>query len=122
MKAKVPNDFFRFIRQFTLESMIKSVSFWSFDIYRKKDQEMGSFSGHRVYDSITFPITLVQTWLIDLIYELINYNHYGHMVISTHEALKLIGLYNDYLNNKEKAYVKKSDTWLYLYGFFGEQC
>lgn len=71
MKAKVPNDFFRFIRQFTLESMIKSVSFWSFDIYRKKDQEMGSFSGHRVYDSITFPITLVQTWLIDLIYELI---------------------------------------------------
>ena len=122
MKARKLHDFFIFAQKYTLESMIKMVSFWAYDIYRNPDINMGGFSGKRFYQSKTYPVMLVQTWLIDLVYDLIKYNRYGQSSISQHEALKLIGLYNDYKDDTDHTPYNKKDIFLYLYGFFGEQC
>lgn len=121
MKARGLHDFFIFVQKFTLKSMIKAVSFWSCDIYRNPDKKMGSFLGERTCNSIKKPIQLMQTYLIDLVYDLIRHNIYGKSDILKDEALKLIGLYGDYKNFIDGKNIYKYDFFLYLYGFFGEQ-
>lgn len=101
--------------------MIKAISYWSFNIYKHRSKDFSLLAGERIYNSMINPVLLVQTWLIDLIYDLIKYNKYGKKDISINEALKLINLYNDYLNHKEQCNYHKRDTMLYVYGFFGEQ-
>lgn len=121
MKSRIPNDFFVFVQKYTLESMIYAISSLSYDIYQNPSSEMGLF-GRRVFLNKSIKSFLViQTWLIDLIYELIQYNHYGNLEISQNDTIKLIRLYNNYLNKSEKKHYNKNNIMLYLYGFFGEQ-
>lgn len=121
MKARIPHAFFLFVQKYSLISMLKTVSSWAFDLYNKPDKDLGRFAGNRYYDLSTGKVMLLQTWLIDLIYELIDYNRYGQEDISLTEALKLIGLYNNYRNATEHTMHNKKDIFLFLYGFFGEQ-
>lgn len=121
MKARIPHKFFLLVQKYSLESMLKAVSIWAFDLYNNPDKDMGYFAGNRFYKPSIEKVMLVQTWLIDLVYELINYNHYGQEDISLNEALKLIGLYGNYKNDTEHTLYSKKDIFLYVYGFFGEQ-
>lgn len=65
-------------------------------------------------------VTIVQTWLIDMQYDIIMNCSYGTKTISENESLHLISLYNDYCNQRKNNF-KKSDIFMYLYGLFGEQ-
>lgn len=121
MKSRIPDDFFLFVQKYTLESMIYAISSLSYDIYQNPSSEMGRF-GRRVFlDKSIKSFLVIQTWLIDLIYELIQYNHYGKLEISKKDTLTLIRLYNNYSNKSEKKYYNKNNIILYLYGFLGEQ-
>lgn len=121
MKARIPHKFFLLVQKYSLVSMLKAVSGWAFDLYNNPDKDMGHFAGNRYYRPSLEKVMLVQTWLIDLVYDLINYNHYGQENISLNEALKLIGLYGNYKNDTEHTLYGKKDIFLYVYGFFGEQ-
>lgn len=65
-------------------------------------------------------VNIVQTWLIDMQYDIIMNCSYGTKIISENESLHLISLYNDYCNQRKNNF-KKSDIFMYLYGLFGEQ-
>ena len=72
---------------------------------------------HRVIKGKT---NVVQTWIIDLYYDLVVTENYGEKDISKDETIYLITLYNDYCNVRDKKLSKK-DILLFVYGFFGEQ-
>ena len=128
MKAKLPHKFFLYAQNFTLESMLKEISFCAFSTYKNPDKDLGAFATWKNYfviigkDKIKGQCLIAQTWLIDMIYSLIVHNNYGYKSISHNEALHLIALYNDYSNILDGRRIRSSyDAFLNLYGFFGEQ-
>ncbi len=65
---------------------------------------------------------IVQTWLLDMIYDLICHNKYGDKDICHDETIHLIALYNDYCNKLGGKRIRnESDAFFNLHGFFGEQ-
>lgn len=128
MKAKVPNSFFRYISMFTLESMIINICYWANHIAFDPSKNDNGFSSEERYTidiggkSFSSTATVLQTWLIDILYYVIDYNKYGSKVISKEETLHLINLYTEYADEIDKTNLKrKSDAILYVMSFFGEQ-
>jgi hypothetical protein len=132
MKVKIPDPFIIYASQFTLESILMSVAIVAFDIYKNPDYTFYSFAGYREY-TVTLNkklihdrVLIVQTWIIDLMYELSLINPKGEKNINKDETLYLIHLYSNYVNKKDgvrfnnKIY-SNTDFHLHLYGFFGEQ-
>lgn len=126
IKAKLPHQFFVYASNFTLESMIKIISYWSYYIFLNSNTLQGKM-GALIYNEIMIGnttikqnVTIVQTWLIDMQYDIIMNCSYGTKTISENESLHLISLYNDYCNQRKNNF-KKSDIFMYLYGLFGEQ-
>ena len=125
MKANLPHPFYIFASQFTLESMLKQISFLSYHIFCNPDETTNCFAktinysiiNHRVINGKT---NVVQTWIIDLYYDLVASEDYGDREISKDETVHLISLYNDFCNVRDKKLSKK-DILLFVYGFFGEQ-
>lgn len=126
MKAILPHSFYIFASQFTLESMLNQISFLSYHIFCNPDEATKCFAktfnytitiNHRVIKGKT---NVVQTWIIDLYYDLVVTENYGEKDISKDETIYLITLYNDYCNVRDKKLSKK-DILLFVYGFFGEQ-
>lgn len=128
MKAILPHNFFLYARNFSLESMLREISFCAFSTFKGANESFGRFATRKNYsvvigkhriDNFCF---IVQTWLIDMIYTLIKCGEYGHKEISQMEALHLIALFNDYSNEIEKKQIRHSaDIFLKVYGFWGEQ-
>ena len=124
MKARVPDQFFLYALNFTLESMIQSVIYWSFDVYNNPESDSNGLFGERsiIINNHKVIVPIVQTWLLDLIYDLIIHNRYGVKIITNKECLYLIGLHNDYLNYKSRSNRKnKKDVLFEIVGFGGEQ-
>lgn len=133
MKARIQHEFLRYASKFSVESMLLVISQIAFDIYTHTDEVFNGFAGYRNYKVcisggriINDKVLVVQTWLIDLIYELSLINSQGNKIITRDEALYLIHLYDNYLNEKDKLRFKakhhsKIDALLYVCGFFGEQ-
>ncbi len=127
IKAKVPHAFFTYASNFTLESMIVTISSFSYDVFTNPDDSMGKLAKKVNYKIIInkqvvkHTADLVQTWLIDMLYDIVTKCDYGKESITQKEALHLVALYNDYVDSYEKNKIKKSDVWLRLYAFFGEQ-
>ena len=132
MKARIPDPFIIYASQFTLESILLSVANVAFDIYKNPDDTFYSCAGYREY-TVTLNkklihdrILIVQTWIIDLMYELSLINSKGEKNINKDETLYLIHLYCNYVNKKDgvrfnnKSY-SNTDFHLHLYGFLGEQ-
>ena len=126
MKANLPHPFYIFASQFTLESMLEQISFLSYHIFCNPDEATKSFAktinymitiNHRIINGKT---NVVQTWIIDLFYDLVVAEDYGDKAISKDETVHLISLYNDFCNVRDKK-KKKKDILLFVYGFFGEQ-
>lgn len=108
MKAILPHSFYIFASQFTLESMLNQISFLSYHIFCNPDEATKCFAktfnytitiNHRVIKGKT---NVVQTWIIDLYYDLIVTENYGVKDISKDETIYLISLYNDYCNVRDK--------------------
>ena len=124
MKAKIPDQFFLYAQNFTLESMIQSVIYWSFDVYNDSKSDSNGLFGERtlIIKNHRVNVPIVQTWLLDMIYDLIIHDRYGVKIITNSECLYLIGLYNDYLNSKSGSNRKcKNDVLFEVVGFGGEQ-
>lgn len=132
MKVKIPDPYIVYASQFKLESIIISVANIAFDIYKNPNDKFYSFAGYREYTVkvsnrvIHNKVLIVQTWMIDLMYELSLITSKGKREIDENETLYLIQLYNNYANKKDgirfssKSY-SNTDFYLHLYGFFGEQ-
>ena len=133
MKLKLPHRFFMYAQNFTIESMLKEISLCAFDLIKNNsDQNMGGIAKWENYSVVVSKKILrgcclvVQTWLIDMVYDLAIYKCYGHKEITHNETLYLIALYNDY-NSKccknlfSGTQYNSSDIRLNLYGFLGEQ-
>ena len=57
-----------------------------------------------------------------MIYDIACLRSTGSRIITPNESLYLVDFYNDYLDKRDKNYLrKKKDFFLYLFGFFGEQ-
>lgn len=126
MKANLPHPFYIFASQFTLESILEQISFLSYHIFCNPDEATKCFAksidykimiNHRIINGKT---NVVQTWIIDLFYDLVAAEDYGDKVITKDETVYLISLYNDFCNVRDKKLSKK-DVLLFVYGFFGEQ-
>ena len=105
LKAILPHSFYIFASQFTLDSMIKQISNLSYHIFcnpdslSKKLAKNMSFRvtiNHRV---ISGRANVVQTWIIDMLYDLVLSDNYGKKTISLDEAVYLVSLYNEYCNS-----------------------
>lgn len=127
MKARLPHAFFTYASNFTLESMLKAVSFWAKEVYNNHGSKLGSFASTKKYRVmvgkrlVSGEAYLVPTWLINMFYSLITLNNYGDRRISCDETLYLISRYNDYLNEEDGRQIRNTDPELYVYGFAGEQ-
>ena len=128
MKVKLPHSFYIYASEFTLESILREISICAFNVFKKNDKDIGRFGKWSEYSvkignsKIENRVFIAQTWLIDMIYDLICYNNYGNKEMKQEEVLHLIALYNDYCNKLEGTRIKKSaDIFLNVYGFFGEQ-
>ena len=126
MKAILPHRFYIFASQFTLESMIKQISNLSYHIFKNPDTLSKSLS-----NTVTFNVTInhkvisgranvVQTWIIDMLYDLVVSENHGKKSIAFDEAIYLVSLYNEYCNTWNQS-ISKKDILLFVYGFFGEQ-
>lgn len=72
MKAILPHQFFLYARQFSLKSMIKSISLFAQQIFKDNNCNLFRFARRKSY-SIQLgkkifkgSVLLVQTWLIDI--------------------------------------------------------
>lgn len=126
MKAILPHRFYIFASQFTLESMLKQISNLSYHIFSNPDS-----LSKQLAKTMTFRVTInrkiisgranvVQTWIIDMLYDLVSSNNYGSKSISFDETIYLVSIYNEYCNSREKN-ISQKDILLFVYGFFGEQ-
>ena len=137
MKSKRIHDFFLYASHFTKQSIIEAIAYWSkyvfnengagqfmfyaYEKYRVEIKKRGP-KGRHITHVNTGKATLVQTWLIDMLYEVICTDIRGTKYISRDESLRLIDMYNDYHEEKEKEVLRREkNTLLYLYGFLGEQ-
>ncbi len=126
MKVIMPSDFELYAMKYSLTSMIKSVSLIAFEIYNSPDKTLNKIAGYRNYSInnglIKDTVLVVQTWLIDMLYDLVKLNKTGHSDITRDETLRLIHLYNSYADNIiGKRLNNRTDALLNVYGFFGEQ-
>lgn len=128
MKAIIPDPFVQFSRRFSLESIIEEISKIAFDVYINKNDDFGSLAGYRDYyrvvngKPIKQSVMIVQTWLIDLIYDVVIDGKHTNRTITNNDALQLIALYSEYCDNLDGKRIKNhQDAILNLYGFFGEQ-
>lgn len=128
MKKIKVHQFVVYASHFTKESMIYEVAKWANSVFNKDHEGnfcdfMASKKRYSVYVNrflVRGEAWLVQTWLIDMIYDISCLHSTGSKIITPNETLRLIDLYNDYQNEKDKFYLRK-DIFLYVFGFFGEQ-
>ena len=127
MKARIPHPFFTYISQFTLKSIIVAISYWAFYLIKKPSDQFGFYATIKDYSiihngkRIKSKVSLYQPNLIDVMYEVINYNCFGNREITFDEALYLIHLH---VNWEGAIHSKKSnhtDFMLSLFGNLGEQ-
>lgn len=127
MKAIIPHQFILYARNFSLESIIKEISKISMEVFDNQNNLYGSIATQLKYSvtingcKIIDNTFVVQTWLIDLIYDAVKIGISGLSYISRDEALRLIALHNDYRNMSDGKHINKNNVLYYLYGFFGEQ-
>lgn len=122
MKAIHLPYFISFAANFSIESIVKAICGLSFEA-NKESVNGVDFLGKRYsyyYCRNSYSVMVVQTWLLDLLYDLIKYDSiFGDNTISRDETLHLISLYNDYSDKMPEC--DSEDYSLYLFGFFGEQ-
>lgn len=115
MKAKRPEEYLMFSKQYSVESIVDMISKLSICIYHEKDKK-GFFFKLKVtpYKSILIP----QTWLIDLLYSEISNGGYSVNKMDSHSLLKLLVLFNNYQCGLSH---NKNTIALHIFGSFGEQ-
>lgn len=130
MKVKRPHPFIIYASQFTLDSLIKNICYWAKELAHSPDpNNLYGFTAEYTYSitinkkEIKSKVQLVQTWLIDMLYYIICMKKCGEKHIQPNQMLHLISLYNNFVDITEfRNQQYKNDIFLYIFGFFGEQC
>lgn len=123
----MPHSFFAYISQFTLKSIIIAISYLAFDIFKNSSDNLQMFAKIKSYNFISNgvrykgSVSLYQTNLIDVMYEVINYGYYGQKDITLQEALYLIHLHVNLDGLKFPVPKNHTDFMLSLFGNLGEQ-
>lgn len=130
------HDFYQYASQFTLKSIIKTMSFLSFELAQKNEDNINMFITEKDYHvtirgkQYSDTVLVAQTKLIDVIYEVISSGINGSKDISIDEALCLLHLLNnleDYKRIEDEKILKrlridkKTFAGLNLFGYLGEQ-
>lgn len=127
MKARIPHPFFVYASQFTLKSIVVAISYWAFYLTKFHSDKLKMFATFKEYNVVyngrryKDKVTLYQTNLIDVMYEVINYNCYGKREITFEEALYLIHLHVNLESSRHSSKNSHTDFMLYLFGNLGEQ-
>ena len=91
-----------------------AISYWAFYLTKFPSDQFKMFATFKEYNVVyngrryKNKVTLYQTSLIDVIYEVIKYNQYGLNEISPDQALFLVNLYLDMDNSRTPK--KRSHT------------
>lgn len=123
----MPHPFFVYASQFTLKSIIIAISYWSFYLIKNPNNDVKMFATNKDYTVIhngkicKKRVQLYQTNLIDVMYEVINYNCYGKTEITLDESLYLIHLYVNLESSRHSNKNSHTDFMLSLFGNLGEQ-
>lgn len=127
MKAIPVHEFFQYVSKFTLKSMLTAISYWGFHLIKYPSDDFNMFAAHKEYIVIhngkkhKSCVSLYQTNLIDVFYEVINYGYYGEKEITLDEALYLIHLHVNLMSSRHTKKSSDTDFWLGLFGMLGEQ-
>lgn len=128
------HDFFKYASRFTLESILTAISNIAFEMFNNKNK-LGKIGKVEKYSirignkKIENQVTIVQTWLVDMFYDIISNCKYGTFPINKNETLYLIHLYSDYSNKIDKKIIEENkkdnlkinSSLLYVFGMAGEQ-
>lgn len=104
-----------------------AISYWAFYLTKFPSDQFKMFATFKEYNVVyngrryKNKVTLYQTSLIDVIYEVIKYNQYGLNEISPDQALFLVNLYLDMDNSRTPKKRSHTDFMLSLFGNIGEQ-
>ena len=120
MKCRIPDPFFVYAQKFTLESMVIQISKLAFDIYC--NSHINSFVDIRTLPKTNNKIKIPQTWLIDVLYDIVIMDNYGFNSITDGETLQLLRYYFTYQNTQDRnnRFLSQNVVRM-LYGFSGEQ-
>ena len=83
MKAIIPHQFLLYAANYSLKSMLTSIAYCSNVLFQNEDKTFGNFASSKNYKvqigkgSYSGKVTIVQTWLLDLVYDLIINNLNG---------------------------------------------
>lgn len=127
MKAIIPHSFFTHAYNFTKDSMIKEITNLAKHVFLTHMDQSGGFMSDEYYfyddgkQKTRYKVKIVQTRLIDVLYEVCCLKQYGSKVITRDETLHLINLYHGYEDVKEKELLRNNNVILYVLGFLGEQ-
>ena len=115
MKAKRPEEYLMFSKQYSVESIVDMISKLSICIYHEKENK-GFFFKLKVtpYKRIHIP----QTWLIDLLYSVVLNGGCSVNKMDSHDLLKLLVLFNNYQCGLSH---NKYSIALHIFGCLGEQ-
>ena len=124
MKAKLPHPFKVFATQFTLESIVMAICYWSKEIANSPEPSNNyGFSGEKKYSifinkkKFDNRVRLIQTWLIDMLYHIICMDSFGEKNIQKNESLHLIYLYNDFVGTIDAKYLKYKKDIIFHWKF-----
>lgn len=128
MKCNISHPFFQEIKKYSLNSMLYQIASFASKIFCEENKMFSSFSNLFLKKSNENPqimvknrkIVVVQTWLIDMAYEIAVSPSFGVTEISQEAFLDLYVKFCDYTNEKDKT-IHKKDVFLRLFGFWGEQ-
>ena len=123
----MPNQFYIFASQFSQESILTAISFWSYELYNNPNKNFKMFGANKGYNFIRGDrrykgkVTLYQTNLVDIMYDICKYERFGLQTITKEEALYLIHLHVGLESERRSSKEKHTDFMLRLYGNLGEQ-
>ena len=128
MKARLPHEFIRTLKQYNLFDVLKSISEYSSELFCQKESELTAAKFETLTLGYRSGRILITAWyLVDMAYLAILHCDGNKTIENKNDFFKLANLYNGYFQENErnqpflKDKSKFNDFMLYLYGFAGEQ-
>ena len=128
MKVRKQHQFFVYASHFSIKSMIRMVSYWAYVTAKCPQKELKYIARKEKYEVsingaiVSGTVQIVQTWLVDMLYQISTLKQEGKKEITKEETLYLIALYNDYDDQCAKDRIKtNSNVLMQVIGAFGEQ-
>lgn len=127
MKARMPHLFYTYASQFSLKSIVLALSGFAMDLIKNQNQGSSCYYAIKHYrikhknSMIRDKVPVYQVNLIDVMYEVVTMDKFGQKAITQDEALYLVHLHVNLVEERHKRDRKKIDIRLWLEANLGEQ-